>query len=487
MPRTTIPILGEHFPSQSKVQSVQELVNFYLEEDRSQNRFIAYGTPGYTLWNDLNGSVVRGCLEHKGLGYVVMDNRLLLVTDKNTVSVLGTLSTSIGSVSIAATNNQIGICDGTSFYLYNISGTTFSTPGDGDIPSAPVTVISIDEYFIIPVPLTNRFQVSDLADGTAWNSLSFASANARADNINTMVQVNTLVLALCDSSCEVFYDSGGETIPFDRAVAGSYDFGCIANRSPVVIDNICYWLSSNNNGLVGVVVSNGGLPNNISNRAMLQELSTYDSLSDAIGWSYQENGHTFYLLTFPSSQTVNGQLVGDTWAYDLSTGTWGKWQSTLTNAISPPQQTRHVANCHMYLNGEHIIGDHISGKLYVMSPDAYTEAGEEIRRKIRTSHFVATDLKMSMNNLVIETESGSGIDGIGQGSDPLLVLRHSKDRGRTWSSELSRKTGKLGEYDQRCTFNRIGSGRSITLEISCSDPIKWVILGATALVDVERG
>lgn len=487
MPRTTIPILGEHFPSQSKVQSVQSLVNFYLEEDRSQNRFIAYGTPGYAEWTDFNGSEVRGCIEHKSLGYVVVDNQLYKITNKNTKEALGTLNSNSGIVSIAATNNQIAVVDGVNLYIYNISGDSFAVQNSVNIPANPETVLAIDEYLVIPVPDSNQFNVSNLADGTSWSALSFASANSRADNINTMVRVNTLVMALCESSCEVFYNSGGETIPFDRGVAGSYDFGCIAKRTPIVIDNICYWLSANNNGLVGVVRSNGGLPSNISNRAMLQELSKYDSLSDAFGWSYQENGHTFYLITFPTTKTINGQAVGVTWAFDLSTNTWGIWESNLTNAIISPQPTRHTTNCHMYLNGEHLIGDHKSGKLYKLSPDYYTDNGEEIRRKIRTSHFVESGLKLSVNSLVLETESGVGLDGDVQGSDPQINLRYSKDRGRTWSSEITRGTGKVGEYNRACRFGRLGAGRSVTLELTCSDPIKWVILGATAIVSVESG
>lgn len=483
--RVQIPLLGENFPSQSQVQSVRQLYNFYLEEDISQDRYIAYGFPGFEEWLDLNGSEVRGMLEHKGVGYVVVDNILYSISGQLTFSNLGNLSTSTGKVQLAAINDEVGVVDGTSFYHYKISTTTFSTPADVDIPSSPVVLAAIGEYFVIPDPGTNQLFVSDLADGTSWNSLSFFSADTRADNVVTCAVANTLLYAMCEYSTEVFYISGGDVVPLDRAVAGSYDIGTPARHSPTVINNTMYWLGQNKGGSVGVVRSNGGAPELVSNRAMIQKIGTYQQIDDAFGWSYQENGHPFYMITFPTAETINGQAIGRTWAFDLSTRLWSEVGSKRTNAIDPPQLSRHVANCSMFLNNEHLIGDYLTGTIYKLSPDVYTENGEEIIRTIKTQHIAQNDLPLSMMDLVIETESGVGLDGSGQGSDPEIGLRFSKDRGRTWSSQLTRKTGKLGEYFRRAKWTRIGRGRSITLELSMSDPIKWVIIGATALMDIE--
>lgn len=483
--RIKIPILGENFPSQSRVQSVQELYNFYLEEDKTQDRFIAYGFPGYEEWVDMSGSVVRGMLEHRGVGYAVIDNILYSITDKNTQTNLGTLSTSTGKVQMAAINDEIGVVDGTSFYHYKISTTTFSTPADADIPSSPTVLTAIGEYFVIPEPDDKKLFVSDLADGTSWNALSFVSADTRPDNIVGCSVANTLLYAMCEYSTEIFYISGGDVVPLDRAVAGSYDIGTPAKHSPAVVNNTMYWLGQNKGGSVGVVRSNGGSPELISNRAMTQKIGTYDTISDAFGWTYQENGHPFYMITFPSVETINGQTIGRTWAFDLSTRVWSEVGSKRTNAVSPPQLSRHTANCSLFLNNEHLIGDYLSGKIFKLSDTVYTEDGDEIIRTIKTSHIVDTDLPVSMSDLVVETESGVGLDGSGQGTDPEIGMRFSKDRGRTWSNQLTRKTGKLGEYNTRAKWSRIGTGRSITLEFTMSDPIKWVILGATALMDIE--
>ena len=65
-----------------------------------------------------------------------------------------------------------------------------------------------------------------------------------------------------------------------------------------------------------------------------------------------------------------------------------------------------------------------------------------------------------------------------QGQDPKLMLDWSDDNGHTWSNQLSEPMGKLGEYDTRVMFRRLGSSRDRIFRISISDPVKRVILGA---------
>lgn len=484
MPRITIPLLNDSYPSNSKVQSVRELVNFYLEEDISQERFIALGTPGFELWKDLSGSEVRGMKEHRGSGYVVMDSEVYKVEDKNTTALKGTLSTTTGRVSIAAIHEQILFVDGAKGWVYDITADTFTEITDVDFPSSPEICTALNGYFIVLNPSTDEFYVSDLNDGTSWTATSFAAAEVNSDNLVSAKANNTFLFLLGSETTEIWYNSGAETVPFDRAVAGALNVGCAAKFTPLPIDNTMYWLAQNENGFMGVVRSDGQQVEIISNRAMAGEIQSYTDLSTAFAWTYQENGHTFYNITFPDAKIDSGFTIGRTWSFDITTNKWNELRSNYAPSQLQSFESKHRANCHMYLNNEHLIGDYETGKIYKMAPTLLDDAGTEIIRRIKTTHIAQQDRTIGVHNLKVELENGVGLES-GQGSDPMIGLRYSKDRGRTWSQLIQRSAGAIGEYTVQPVWNRLGSGKSITMELSVSDPIRWTILGASALVDVE--
>jgi len=64
------------------------------------------------------------------------------------------------------------------------------------------------------------------------------------------------------------------------------------------------------------------------------------------------------------------------------------------------------------------------------------------------------------------------------GTDPMAMLRYSNDGGHTWSSEIWRSVGKIGETEWRATWHRLGSSKNRVYELTVSDPVKWVITGA---------
>jgi PKD repeat protein len=68
---------------------------------------------------------------------------------------------------------------------------------------------------------------------------------------------------------------------------------------------------------------------------------------------------------------------------------------------------------------------------------------------------------------------GAGLPG----DDPQVMLRTSNDGGKTWSRELWRSAGKVGEWMKRVIWNRCGSSRRRVWEVSVTDPIAWKVTG----------
>ena len=78
-------------------------------------------------------------------------------------------------------------------------------------------------------------------------------------------------------------------------------------------------------------------------------------------------------------------------------------------------------------------------------------------------------------------DTGVGLDvQPGQpGYDPILIMRYSDNRGKTWSNEREARMGMIGEDYIRVIFNQNGSSRlGKTFECVVSDPVRWVVNSA---------
>lgn len=80
----------------------------------------------------------------------------------------------------------------------------------------------------------------------------------------------------------------------------------------------------------------------------------------------------------------------------------------------------------------------------------------------------------------------SGVGNVaGDGADPKIMLRLSKDGGKTWGNEYWRSMGKIGEYARRAYWNSQGQARNWVCEIVVSDPVFAGLIAC--YVDVQVG
>ncbi len=135
-----------------------------------------------------------------------------------------------------------------------------------------------------------------------------------------------------------------------------------------------------------------------------------------------------------------------------------------------------------FSNGKNYVGDWRSGNVFEVDPDTYTDNGDLIHRE-RTSPHIWNNLERTYyGSFQVDLEAGVGLVS-GQGEDPQIMLQISRDGGHTYGSEQWRSAGKLGEYARRVKWNRLGSDRDRIWKVKCTDPVKWVILGA--YIEVE--
>jgi hypothetical protein len=436
---------------------------------------------------------------------VVSGTQLFKIDNAYTPTLIGNVS-GTGPVSMADNGTQLFIaCNGPSF-IYNANTNAFGPITDPDFPGA-VTVAYLDGYFVFNEPNSQRMWVTALLDGTSIDPLEFVSTEGSPDGLVAVIANFREVWAFGTNSIEVWSDTGALDFPLERIPGAFNELGCAAPYSIAKMDNGLFWLGRDRRGQGLVYRANGYAGQRISTHAVEWQIQQYDDISDAIAYTYQQDGHSFYVLIFPTANT--------TWVYDVATQAWHERAGFANGAF-----TRHRSNCQMSFNNQIVVGDFQNGNIYAFDLDDYSDNGQ-IQKWLRSWRALPTgqnNLKRTAHHsLQLDCESGIGLNGsmvaetsylqtendnflvtesgdkliaeqqtiITQGSDPQVMLRWSDDGGHTWSNEHWVSIGKIGEYYRRAIWRRLGMTlklRDRVYEVSGTDPVKIAIMGAELIL-----
>ena len=560
------PILGSSYVIRSVNAADNRLINLYpeviaeggkepayLQRCPGLTRVVTVGTGPirglYTLGNFLyvvsgdqlyklnSNYVLQGTndlLMETGSFLLLEDGSRILLQDQNNPS-LGIIS-GTGPVSMADNGTQLFIAANPDGYIYNTVTDSFAQITDPDFPGA-VTVGYLDGYFVFNEPNSQRVWVTQLLDGLSIDPLDFASAEGSPDGLVSLIIDHREAWLFGTNSVEVWYNSGEADFPLTRIQGAYNEIGCIAPYSVAKMDNSVFWLGADARGQGIVYRANGYQGVRVSTHAVEFAIQQYGDLSDAVGYTYQQDGHTFYVLNFTNADT--------TWVFDAATGAWHERAGFRNGDFK-----RHRGNNHARFNGDPHIGDYENGKIYVFSLDVYADDGtvQKWLRSWRALPTGANNLKRTAHHsLQIDMETGVGLSGVDPfdppveistetsvpintetgnpqlagnlgsevpedintendlytlgvteddgltlvidqlpgtvvvGANPQLMLRWSDDGGHTWNGERTTSLGRIGQYGTRAIFRRLGMTTKIrdrVYEISGTDPVKVAIMGA---------
>ena len=456
--------------------------------------------PGLRLLATVGAGPIRGLWVTNGIAYIVSGSQLYSMTTSYVSTFRGTVS-GTGPVSMADNGTQLFIACNPLSYIYNVDTLVFAQITDVDFPGAG-SVGYLDGYFVFNEPGTQKFWVTSLLDGTSVDPLDFASAEGYPDDVVALIVDHREIFLFGNNSVEVWYDAGTPDFPLARVQGAFMEVGCEAAYSVAKLDNSVFWLGSDARGRGVVYRANGYSPSRISTNAVEYAIQSYGNITDAIGYTYQQDGHPFYVLIFPSAEA--------TWVYDVSTQLWHE-----RAGFSNGQFVRHRSNCQMSFNNEVIVGDYENGRLYAFDLDVYAD-NNETQKWLRSWRALPTgqnNLKRTAHHsLQLDAETGVGlVNSLGYESEKLIteaglyltteandylitnpymstsevMLRWSDDAGHTWSNEHWNSMGKIGAYGTRTIWRRLGMTEKIrdrVYEVSGTDPVKIAIMGAELFV-----
>jgi hypothetical protein len=442
------PFLGGTYVSRSTNLAASRAVNIYPEiVETKEGKEIGgfYGCPGLTTpLVTLGSGPIRASLTcADGKLYVVSGNEVYKVDTSYTGTLLGTIGTSVGPVSMTATNFQLLISDGSSANLVTLaSGALSAVPS---FPASGAILAEQDGFALTNIVGTNQFNQSNSNDLGTWHGLDFTTADGQSGNVIAVADLSRELWVLCDNNTEIWVNAGLAGFAFQRLQGVYVEVGCAAPSS--VCSNAAQslmWIGKNENGGGICYRSKGYSAQRVTTHSVERIWKTYPTIADAVAFSYQQEGHTFYIASFPSGDA--------TWAYDVGTGYWHERAAFYNGAFH-----RHAVATHSFFNGVNVVGDTSNGNLYAFDLGTYTDNGVD-RKWMRTWRAIdkAIDEPLRFESLEIQAQTGIGVPA---DANPIVMLRWSDDGGHNWSNEKAQSFGLTGETSKRVMFRRLGSTR----------------------------
>ena len=493
MARVKIPFVGGTYTSRSRSVDLQECINLYPEIVNPDSKDITalLGTPGLDTLCVLTGPGHVRAMHTSATGrvFAVVGANVYEIDQTGTnITSYGSLATVDGVIDICDNGLQMLIAYATGGSVLDLRSNLLTAITDVNYPQGDTCVYK-DGYFLVNKPGTNQVFYSAAYDATTWDAAQYIVKEGGSDPVIRLTKTNNDLIVLGPRTVTPWYSTGDPNGPFSPMSNAYIDIGCVAPSSVAVSTSTMFWLGSDPNGTGVVWTMAGYSPTRVSTHAIEFLIGQIADVSTAIGWTYEQEGHFFYMLTFP-----NGNR---TLCYDQTTGMWherGYWNATHGN------WENHLAVCQTSNWGLNLVGSRKDGTVYVFDLDTYTDAGDPIRRVRTIAHIHKSMKRLFFNEFEIDMQKGIGLsesavvcgtgkpcgstDGANPGFNPRSMLSWSNDGGYSFGAERYVSMGLLGQYLTRIRWLSLGSSRDRVFRWACSDPVKIVIIAA--YVDVEE-
>jgi hypothetical protein len=454
------------YQARSVIASAQRCVNLYLEANPQTSvfPFTHYPTPGLTLLGSSSQNKWRGLYSAtNGQLYGVCGNTVYAISSTYTLTIIGTISSYSGPVSMVDNTTDIILVDGVygSGWTIHLADNSFAQITQAGFYGGN-QVNYVDGYFVLNRIGTRQWYIS-MPNTTTFDPIDYASTTGYSDSLVGIGITRRYVYLFGKITTEIWFNQGNTTFPFGRLPGSFMQYGCAATNSIAQMDGELYWVAQSPQGQAFICKTANFAANIISTFAINNELQSYPTLADAIGYTYELNGHFFYVVTFPTANK--------TWVYDLSNQQWNEWNWIDNDGGF----NRHRSNCFAFAYGKLIVGDWENGNLYAIDQDNYTDNGQVITR-VRTFYHMEDDgaNRVRYRSFISEMESGNGYNN----QSVEVSLKFSDDRGKTYGNPVMQSLGKEGEYITSMQWNRLGMARDRVFELSWSSPVRTALNGA---------
>lgn len=269
-----------------------------------------------------------------------------------------------------------------------------------------------------------------------WDPLNFITAQIEPDNGVCLAKQLVYVIALKQWSTEVFFDAGNAVgSPLAMVQGSKQSYGCASQDSVQRIDDVLFWVSTNESAQIQVAMMQQLTIVTISTPPIDRLLKDADlTAGQVMSWQLKMDGHSFYIITVKS--------INLTLAFDIVEGRWHQWTDSDGNYFPIITSTYDGS-------GRHVLQHETDGHLYYASSNYFKDGPTEpIQVDIYTPTFDASTRRgKTLNQMEIVGDQQVG---------SLLEISWSDDDYQSWSSPRIANLGQrrprlpnLGTFSKR--------------------------------------
>lgn len=486
MTKAVVSLWGTGTLGKSRNVTSQRRINLYAENlgdaDKTPRAF--YPRPGLLKgFNDENfagdpiGGPMRGLVVipapsiNSELIYAAQGTRELLATTSGRfiTSPAGFFSTSRGIVQYASNGTSTMSVDGVTAYV--AGNGKFADVPISNFPNGARSCCFIAGRFVVDDPSSSgKFRWSGVYDITDWNPLNFATAESNSDPLVQVFERGGELLLFGNRTLE-FWAPTGDSNVFLRTGGAGIDWGLAIFDTVRKANDSVFFIGRNLGGQPQVCRLDGYQVRVASTPDVEYRMNAAISAGANVTTSVvTHSGHTWFIVNLADTSMV----------YDVQQDEWAEWQ---TNDPVTGQPGRWAGQYSSQYRNTAIVTDYRDGRVYYLDADRYTDDTTPITRELYSRHAFANLERLTNWMLQLDIETGVGLYQ-GQGNDPQVMLRISKDGGHTWGNERWRPIGKQGNYRARVSWKRNGIADDWLFHFKVADPVKTVFMNAA--VDFGR-
>jgi hypothetical protein len=391
------PFLGQAYQARSRNLAYSQAVNLFpvMVDDKSGKTPGAfYAAPGLDFLVTVGSGPIRGLkVNQDGSKLLVVSGGTAYAVNSGFAPIaIGNIATPTAPVSIISNDTQTALFDGTAGYLVTTVLTPIALPFAG-----PVNAIYQDGFGLVQEDGTNNVFQSALGDLTSWPALNFGVANAQSDLIRGLADIHREMWIIKQNNVEVWINAGLPGFAFQRLDGVFTETGCLARNSIAKVGESLLWLAQSAEGQAVIVMTDGYRAARVSTDAIDFQINSYGSLSDAIAYAYAQEGHRFYVISFPGGNA--------SWAYDVDMRAWHQRAALLNGNFQ-----RHWGQVAAHFQGKVIIGDYRNGNLYAYSLNQQLDNGVQ-RKWVRSWRALpeGQNAPVRFPDLSIDMQTGLGV------------------------------------------------------------------------------
>lgn len=426
-----------------------KLENMFVERTPSAEAGVTLlSRPGLLASTTCGAGPVQGVFSQKG----TLGGALFVVSGGGLYkdgALLGAID-GTGPASFAASASEVVVTLGASAWSYN--GTDLAAIAFPD--SASVTAVAfIAGLFVFVRAGSHKFYWSAVLNARSIDALDFASAESSPDELLDVKVIGDTILFCGQGTIEAWMPTGGLNLPFSRIQQRIYRKGVIATGCAQEHDNALAWVGSD-----GMVYRSGEVPERLSDHGIEERIEQSTTVST---FSFVYEGHNFFCI----------RLDSGTFARDAATQQWSEFKSY--------GRSKFRAQCATTEGRVVTLGDDETGTLWTLS--GHKDGADPVVR-LFTAAFPLKGGGVTVDNLNVEANTGRTQLLTGQGSDPVLEMRSSRDAGGQWTEWRPAALGQQGQYRTLTRYRRLGmfDAPGAMFEFRCSDPVPLRVSGVTA-------